>query len=80
MGEFRLVIVLVESMGGIIHRTSLLDRGVQISPHHAPETLSRSFCSCVCIGDKICVLPQDYLVSNYRDFHLGDVVVLSLRL
>ena len=74
------LLILVESMGGITLRTSLLDRSVQLSPHCAPETLSRDFCSCVDIGDRIDVLLQGCPVSNYCGFHLRDADVLSLRL
>ncbi|NEO97852.1 MAG: hypothetical protein F6K58_03915 [Symploca sp. SIO2E9] len=41
---------MVESMGGIILRTSQLDLGVRFSPHPAPDILSRSFCPCGVVG------------------------------
>ncbi len=71
---------MVESMGGMTLRTSLLDRSVQVSPHCAPETLSLNFCSCVGIGDRIGVLLRGCPVSNCHDFHQHDEDVLSLCL
>jgi len=35
---------MVESMGGITLGTSQLDLGVRLSPHPAPDILSRGFC------------------------------------
>ncbi len=61
-------------------RPSLLDRSVQVSPHCAPEILSFCFCSCARTGGRIHVLLQDFPVSSYYVFHLGDVDVLFLRL
>ena len=69
----------LESMGGIIHRTSLLDPSVRFSPHSALETLSCSFCSCEDNGDKTHVKLQDYPVSSFHDYHLGDVGVFFLH-
>ena len=37
---------LVESMGGIILRTSQLDPDVLVSPHPAPDVLGLRLCSC----------------------------------
>jgi len=39
---------LVESRRDIIPCPSLLDPGVRLSPHPAPDVLSFRFCSCVC--------------------------------
>jgi hypothetical protein len=49
----------VESMGGIILRTSLLDTSVRLSPHSAPDNLSFRVCSCGCNHGMIRVQPKD---------------------
>ncbi|MFW9263655.1 hypothetical protein [Nostoc sp. CALU 546] len=40
-------LVLVESMGGIILRTSQLEPNVRLSPHSAPDILRQGNYSCV---------------------------------
>ncbi|TYT72152.1 hypothetical protein FXO09_05645 [Microcystis aeruginosa KLA2] len=50
---------MVESMGGIILRTSLLEPSVRLSPHSAPDNLSFHFCTCGCNRGMIRVLPKD---------------------
>ena len=75
-----LLYLLVESREVIKPRPSLLDLGVRLSPHPAPDILSFRFCSCVEIGDMIDVLLQDSSYSNSGDFRLHDVDVLSVPL
>ena len=69
-----------ESMEGMTPRTSPCNPSVRVSQHSASETLSLCFCSCERNCDKIHVLLQGCLVSNYCDFHLCDAGVLFLRL
>ncbi len=61
----------VESMGGIILRTSLLDASVRLSPHSAPDNLSFHFCTSGCNRGMIRVLPKDYwpaiLILRFHD-------------
>jgi hypothetical protein len=68
---------VVESRWDIIPSPSLLDLDVPISVHPAPDILNFRFCSCGCNRDRTRVLLPDYSVSNYHDFHLHDVDVLS---
>ena len=63
---------LVESMGDIIPRTSLLNLDVQLSLHPASDVLSLRFCSCVYNRDNFRGLPLDYSSSSWRDFHRCD--------
>ncbi len=71
---------LVESREAITLRPSLLDLGVPLSMHLAPETLSFCFCSCECNHGRTHVLLQGCHDSSYRDFHLHDVGVFFLHL
>jgi hypothetical protein len=68
----------VGSMGIIKFRISQLDLGVLLSQHPAPDILRLLFCSCENNRDKIHELLLDYLASNYDDFRLYDVDVLSV--
>ena len=61
-------ISLVESMGAIMPRTSLLEPCVQLSSHTAPDSLKDySFCPCGCNYDRIHVGRLDLFSSNCYD-------------
>ena len=69
---------MVESMGGIILRTSLLNPSVRLSPHSASDILKLfGFCSCECSHDKTRVLPLDFLFSSCYDYRQCDVSELA---
>ncbi|MEH2295852.1 hypothetical protein [Nostoc sp.] len=61
--------LLVESMAGIIPRTSQLEPDVRLSPHPAPDVLSLRFCSCACSRGMTHVMLRGYLSSSWHDFH-----------
>ena len=66
-------------MEGITPRTSLFNLGVRVSLHPAFDVLSFRICPCADNHGMIHVLLQGFAISNYYDFHLRDVDVLSLR-
>ncbi len=76
----RLFTVMLESMGGIILRTSLFDLDVPVSVYPALDILSLRFCPCGYNRDRIRVQQLDFLVSNYCGFRLCGVDVLVLHL
>ena len=71
---------MVESMGGIILRTSQLDLGVLVSPHPAPDVLGLRLCSCGDNRGSFREPLEGYLFSNYYGNHLHDADVPFHRL
>ena len=64
---------LVESMGGIILRTSELDPDVLVSPHPAPDVLGLRLCSCGDNRGSFREPLEGCLFSSYYGFRLHDV-------
>ncbi|MGQ4648870.1 hypothetical protein [Lyngbya aestuarii] len=63
-------LIRVESMGGIILRTSHLDPDVRLSEHPAPDILSRSFCLCGVVGGSFGGQLEGSFSSNCYGFRL----------
>lgn len=68
---------LVESREDIKPRPSLLDPDMPVSVHPAPDILGFIPCSCGCNRGSLDVLQQGLGASNYGDYHLHGVDVLS---
>jgi len=71
---------MVESMGGIILRTSQLDPDVRLSPHPAPDVLGLRLCSCGDNRGSFREPLEGYLFSSYYGCRLHDVDVPFHRL
>ena len=66
---------LLGSREAIMPRPSLLDLDVRLSPHPAPDVLSRNFCSCGDNRGSFRVRLEGSLVSSFYGSHLHDVGV-----
>ncbi len=68
---------LVESMGGIIRRTSVLDPDVRLSEHPAPDVLGFRVCPCADGHDSFRESLSDYSFSSWHGSRPHDEDVLA---